>query len=99
MFTRLSPNLATESATIDGVYYIARVVEDDNPDTSYLDQEGWERRKRAYKRDDFAFCGVIVTAYDDDDRETGSASLWGIESDSGREYFCQVANELIEEVA
>lgn len=52
-------------------------------------------RLRAWCNDEWHWCGVVVTAYRNG-IELGSASLWGIESDSG-EYLEQVARELCEE--
>lgn len=77
-----------------------RVVDDESPDPSYLEQEGFEDRRSAYERGDFGYCGVIV------ERACGSCgkpevigSLWGIESDSGEEYFSQTALEIYKEEA
>lgn len=84
-------------------WYEARIVRDDNPDTSYLDQTDqadgidFSARKRQYKRGKFYFCGVIVKQYQEEE-EVRSCSLWGIESDSGADYFRNVANELIAEL-
>lgn len=97
-FSRLSINLTTETATVDGIYLVARIVDDSDPDTSYLDQDDFSDRLTQYERGDFDYRGVVVAAYDEDDNEITAASLWGIESDSGAEYFREVANELAAEV-
>jgi len=94
MFTRINANMTTETTDLDGFYLIATIVDDQSPDTSYLDQEDWADRKEAYLRDDFSFVGIVVTAYDDDDQEVGSTSLWGIETDSEPSYFAEMANEI-----
>lgn len=67
-----------------------RVIPDENPDPSYLEQEGFEDRLKEYRRGDFNFVGVRAEA----DVEMGgvnqkltSGGLWGIEDDSGDEYL------------
>jgi hypothetical protein len=97
MFTRLNAHLSTETTYKEDRYFVAQVLVDDNPDTSYLDQKEFSARRKAYKRGDFYYCGVVVREFDDDDQEVGRASLWGIESDSGS-YFAEVANELVTEL-
>lgn len=52
-------------------------------------------RMQAWSDDEWHWCGIVVTAYRNG-IELGSASLWGIESDSG-EYLVDVANELMGE--
>lgn len=72
------------------------VMPDIDPDASYLEQAGFEDRLQAYRNDEFGFVGVRV-AVEAHDWDTGvtvrttSAGLWGIESDSGDEYFREVA--------
>jgi hypothetical protein len=66
------------------------VVADEDPDTSYLDQPEFEDRKKAYERGDFNFVGVRAVAEVEIGgviQEITSGGLWGIESDSGEEYF------------
>jgi hypothetical protein len=73
------------------------VVEDDqDTDTSYLDQEGYEERRRDYERGIFHFVGVWVEAevlIQGTVQTLVSPGLWGIESDSGEEYIEGVAVE------
>lgn len=52
-------------------------------------------RLRAWCNDDWHWCGIVVTAYRNG-IELGSASLWGIESDSS-DYLEETARELCEE--
>ena len=79
------------------------IVNDDNADFSWLDQtddemgDGFEEyareRKEAWERGEWSMVGIIVTAHAGD-QEIGSASLWGIESDSGDDYFNEIEQEL-----
>lgn len=72
------------------------VVEDTDPDPSYLDQEEFEDRREAYQRGDFYFVGVRAEAevvIEGTLQTLQSGGLWGIESDSERSYFEEVANE------
>ncbi|MBI1620074.1 hypothetical protein [Aquamicrobium zhengzhouense] len=51
-------------------------------------------RLRDWCRNEWTWCGVVVTAIDRDGEETGeTASLWGIESDADS-YLWEVAEEL-----
>lgn len=50
-------------------------------------------RWRAWYRDEWQFVGVAVTDRNGD----VLASLWGIESDSGADYFNEIADELFDE--
>ncbi len=72
------------------------VLPDNDPDTSYLDQEGFEDRKAAFMRDEFDFVGVRAQArvlINDTEQIITSGGLWGIESDSGDTYLLDVAAE------
>ncbi len=79
----------------------ACTVRDDSPDASYLEQDGFEDRLKAYRNDEFSFIGirakavysvrgVLQTVY--------SGGLYGIESDSGNDYLKEVAQEELKEV-
>ncbi len=79
-----------------------QLVPDDCPDTSYLEQEGFEDRLEQYRRGDFYYIGVraaveVPIPYGKDRILTRIASpgLWGIESDSGEDYFQSVFEEEI----
>jgi hypothetical protein len=76
-------------------------VADEDPDTSYLEQDEFEDRLAAYRRGEFEFIGVramvaiwvpiggtAFTRY-----ELTSAGCWGIESDSDEAYL----NEIFED--
>lgn len=73
------------------------VVPDEYGDASYLEQEnlGFEERLAAYKAGAFGFVGVRAIATIEIRRadkntiveEIQSPGVWGIESDSGDEYF------------
>lgn len=76
------------------------IVDDDSPDTSYLDQDDFAERKEEYIEGDFSFVGVRARAeirvpYGRDFIVTtiSSPGLWGIESDSGQDYFNSVFQE------
>jgi hypothetical protein len=73
-----------------------RVLFDEDPELSFLDQDEFADRKEAYDRGDFYFVGVRAEA----DVAIGgiiqtltSGGLWGIESDSGDDYIREVAGE------
>ncbi len=69
---------------------------DDDPDTSYLEQEGFEDRLEEYRRGDFAFIGLWTEAdviIEGIIQTLSSGGLWGIESDSQRSYVDEVAKE------
>ncbi len=89
-----APARKKPAAKLEGVRVV--VEHDPDPDTSYLEQEGYEEQLAAYQNGDFTFVGVRAEA----DVVIGgvvqtltSAGLWGIESDSGKEYIEEVANE------
>jgi len=75
-------------------------IPDDDPDTSYLDQEGFEDRKKSYEQGCFNFCGVrakirleIPNGESKILQSIESPGLWGIEDDSGEDYFNEVFEE------
>jgi hypothetical protein len=77
-----------------GLYLTARTVPDEDAD-----------RLAAFNRGDWCYVGVVVTVEYISHHEgripqyseVGSASLWGIESDSDEGYFSEVARELADE--
>ena len=72
------------------------VLPDEEPDTSFLDQDDFEDRKEAFRRGDFSFVGVRAEAeitVDGIIQTIKSGGLWGIESDAGDEYIREVAGE------
>lgn len=82
------------------VEIVREVVPDPDPDTSYLEQDGWEDRLDLYQRGLLDFVGVIATANvrvphgaDWITFKIHSPGLWCIESDSGEEYFNEVFEE------
>ena len=72
-----------------------RQLYDQDPDTSYMDQDGFEKRKMQYDNGDFFYIGVradadIQTSYDGKNwlcNTITSGGLWGIESDSDESYI------------
>lgn len=75
------------------------IVGDDDPDTSYLEQPEFKDRAAAYDAGDFSLVGVravaVIRFNGDHDMCGGIAELatggvWGIEDDSGRDYFDEV---------
>jgi hypothetical protein len=72
------------------------VEPDDDPDTSFLDQEEFDDRREAYQRGAFTFVGIRAEAeivVDGIVQHITSGGLWGVESDAGNPYICEVANE------
>lgn len=94
----------TEATTVQVLGVRVRDVEDQAPDVSYLEQEGWEGRLEEYRRGGFEFRGVYAEAELAIPVGGGAAVLvsirtsgcWGIESDSDEDHFAEVA---LEEVA
>jgi len=72
------------------------VGSDPNPDPSYLDQDEFEDRRRQYEHGEFNFVYVRAEAevvIEDIVQTLTSGGLYGIESDSEKEYFLGVASE------
>ena len=78
------------------------VVADDDPDASYLEQDGWQDRLEQYRNGDFGFVGVYAEARIRFATPQGgwtqgsyirTPGLWGIESDSGEDHFAEVGEE------
>lgn len=83
-----------------------RLVPDDCPDTSYLEQEGFEDRLEQYRQGSFDYVGLRATVevpipYGADRIlvRIESPGLWGIESDSGEDYFDSIFQEESETLA
>ena len=77
-----------------------QIVPDDCPDSSYLEQEGFEDRQEQYRQGEFEFVGVraavelpIPFGKDRILTRIESPGLWGIESDSGEDYLESVFQE------
>jgi hypothetical protein len=73
-----------------------RVMHDEDPETSFLDQDEFADRREQYENGDFTFVGVRAEAdvvVEGVTQKLTSGGLWGIESDSGDEYFEDVALE------
>jgi hypothetical protein len=71
------------------------VTPDDDPDTSYLDDEEFADRREAYQRGDFTFVGIRAEAeivVDDIVQTIVSGGHTGIESDAS-DYIQEVAGE------
>jgi hypothetical protein len=78
--------MSVRTITKDGLTIKVKRMEDVDVDSSYLEQEGFEDRLAQYRRGDFGFIGVVVTV-ERGGIKMGCDSLWGIEDDSGEEYF------------
>jgi hypothetical protein len=85
---------------------VRRVVDED-PDTSYLEQEDWADRLEEYRNGGFYFEGVVAVATLKVPTSQGgwihtgeisSPGLWGIESDSGESYFEEIGKEQVDEL-
>ena len=77
-----------------------QIIPDDCPDTSYLEQEGFEDRLEELRQGAFDFIGVraaveLPIPYGKDRilSRIESPGLWGIESDSGEDYLETVFQE------
>ena len=71
-----------------------QIIDDSDPDPSYLEQKGFEERLQQYRNGDFSFVGVrasaeLHTPYGNDwiQSHLTSPGVWGIESDSDESYF------------
>lgn len=81
---------------------------DSDPDTSYLEQEGFEDRLAQFRNDEFSFVGIIAEAEVDIKGQSNSnfyivqrissGGLWGIESDSDKAYLAEIAQEQLMEL-
>ena len=78
------------------------VVCDQDPDTSWLEQDEWQDRLEAYRNGDFYFVGVYAEARVRFETPQGgwtqgsyvrTPGLWGIESDSDESYIAEVGKE------
>lgn len=87
------------TAKIDKV--VIKQIYDSDADTSYLDQDEFMDRQRAYENGDFFYIGIcaeatILTSYNGKDwliNTVSSGGLWGIESDSDESYLESVRME------
>lgn len=73
-------------------------LNDDDPDTSYLEQDGEEERLQQYKDGHFSYIGIRAKAEvqfsDNGSIQTlESGGLWGIEDDSDEDYLKSVEQE------
>lgn len=72
-----------------------------DPDTSYLEQEGFEDRLAEYRNGQFSYIGVRVLAdiqIQNIIQTVSSGGLWGIEDDSDESYLREVAQEELHEL-
>jgi len=77
------------------------VEHDPDPDVSYLEQEDFEERLAAFQAGEFSFVGVHAEAdvvIEGVVQTLTSGGLWGIESDSEKEYLEEVAVQEYEEL-
>ncbi|HTF33311.1 MAG TPA: hypothetical protein VK714_06360 [Myxococcota bacterium] len=69
---------------------------DEDPDTSYFDEDEFADRRAEFERGDFTFVGVRAeaeVAIEGVIQTLTSGGLWGIESDSDESYIEDVALE------
>jgi len=88
-----APARKTPKAKLEAIRVV--VEHDEDPDTSYLDQDDFDERREAYRNGDFSFVGVRAeaeVAVDGVTQTLTSGGHWGIESDS-KEYLQEVAEE------
>lgn len=78
-------------------------VTDEDPDTSYLEEDDSRERLEAYNRGHFGYIGIravaLVQFKDNLTQEISSGGLWGIEDDSDRDYLKTVAEEELDQLA
>jgi hypothetical protein len=87
---------APRRRTAPKVHEIRVRVHDEDPDTSFLDQDEFADRRAEFERGDFSFVGVRAEAevvVEGVLQTLMSGGLWGIESDSSKEYIEDVALE------
>jgi len=75
---------------------------DNDPDPSYLEQEGFEDRLDQYKRGVFGYMGIVAKAevvIDGICQTITSGGLWGIEDDSDEGYLNEIAQEQLNELS
>lgn len=72
-------------------------IADNDPDTSYLEEDEFMDRLRGYERGAFGYIGIrakaIVRLNGDLTQTITSGGLWGIEDDSDDDYLKSVAEE------
>jgi len=80
--------------------FYRRLIPDDSPDASYLEQPGFEDRLQQYRQGCFGFVGVraaveLPIPYGADRIlvTIESPGLWGVESDSDEDYLDSVFQE------
>lgn len=77
-------------------------IPDWDVDDSYLKQDGFEDRRAEYENGGFGHIGIRAVAQvniNDTVQTIKSPGLWGIEDDSGDEYFAEVEQEQRDELA
>lgn len=94
--------------TVSRADFRREVIPDDDHGASYLDQDGFEDRREAYRQDrreayqrgEFRFVGVrasvdlkIPFGKGHVTQRVTSPGLWSIESDSAESYFAEVFSE------
>ena len=79
----------------------AKQLWDPFPDTSYLESPGFEERYHQYQNGDFGFVGIRAEAeivVNGVCQIVTSGGLWGIESDSDRQYLSEVEQEEVDQL-
>jgi Holliday junction resolvasome RuvABC DNA-binding subunit len=69
---------------------------DEQPDTSYLEQEGFEDRLEEFENGEFSFVGIKAVAHISVNglpQSIESMGVWGVESDSDDKHFDEMADE------
>lgn len=82
--------------------FVMAQIPEESPDSSWLEQEGFEARLKEYREGGFYFVGIrAVIELRIPSKQGGyfitqtitSPGLWNIESDSGADYFKEVFEE------
>ena len=96
-FTCVGDSMRWQAGAVE---VVVTIEYDENPDTSYLEQEGFEKRLERFRKGWFEYCGIVARVLldvDGRDVEIGQCSVWGIESDSDAEYLEEIAREMATE--
>lgn len=97
MFSCVGDSMRWQAGAVE---VVVTIEYDENPDTSYLEQEGFEDRLERFRKGWFEYCGIVARVLldvDGRDVEIGQRSVWGIESDSDAAYLEETAREMATE--
>jgi hypothetical protein len=98
--TTITTHEAPERSVRPKITITREIAPDENPDASYLEQTNFEERRAEYDAGYFDFVGVRAVAEIEVPYGQGwivttieSPGLWGIDPDSGEDYFAEVFDQ------